>query len=87
MLVEGLRGGHGGGDGDCVYRSCAPEAAGGGASGARGAGGEGRIGPEWGQTGRGVRVGRVAVVEGVEEKATRAHKPIVLLAVLHLARR
>lgn len=52
--------------------------------GARGAGGEGRegrAGPEWGTPGRGMRAGRVALGEGVEEKATRAHQPIVLLAL------
>lgn len=61
LLGEGLRGGRGGGAGDCVSRSCAPEAAGGGGRpgagrGERGAGGEGlegRPGPEWGPPGRG----------------------------------
>lgn len=110
LLGEGLRGGRGGGAGDCVSRSCAPEAAGGGGRpgagrGERGAGGaglEGRPGPEWGPPGRGARAGKAGRVrqagmgaagawsaagralggEGVEEKATRAHKPIVLLALL-----
>lgn len=79
-----------------MSRSCAPGIAGGGGRRARGAGGagrggaararagraaEGRAGPERGQPGRGVQEGRVAVGEGVEEKATRALETIVLLAL------
>lgn len=43
--------------------------------------GQGRTGPEWGQPGRGVKAEGVTVSEGVEEKATRACKLIVLLAL------
>lgn len=61
LLGEGLRGGWGGGAGDCVSRSCAPGAAGGGGAGrgarggggSRGAWGSGRGGLGWGPQGAG----------------------------------
>ena len=105
LLSKGLRGGPGGGAGDCVSRSCAPGAAGVGPPG-RGAGARARRARRSsragvGRRGAGARArtawagrqagvgaagsrdagGRVAGAEGVEKKATRARKPIVLLAL------
>lgn len=60
-----------------------PGGSGGAEEGQPGAGeeGQGRTGPGWGQPGRGVKAKGVTVGEGVDEKATRACKLIVLSAL------
>lgn len=75
FVGRGAARGAGGGEG--ARAIVCPAAARLGPPGVGAAGRGARAGPEWGARGAG---GRGVLGEGVEEKATRAHKPIVLLA-------